>query len=425
MNTQLNAQDLDFCSGLLCIELDSQSPHFTDKAPALLTREATNVLAGHIADDLNRLLDEGIAPAGLAMTGALYDQIDIFRPGFPLLTALADLMRRAPRNDGLPPPRLALGASADRFPIAALNPHPQPTFGPLALLPFCLVGPGPVMDRLYIDMENNLARIGESFPVTRAAVETLFNVPVLSLFYATLSDLCAWLRTQLENNDLQGLWELLEPALFERPGPHQVILADSGNRYLLVDDEAWAPFYTFDDWARFGPGRTVAADQLENAYQNWLRQFRLYAMALPGYGLPLRIVSGSPAVECDEVSAAMTAVRAAPMLNDDYLVETAYSRPGEGQPARLLATQQGGGDLNVIAYSLASLASDGQLLSLEHFYPLRAAGLEAIVEEIRQRGERYGILCTIQQPGWLIYSPADRRLGVLSDHNQALVAPES
>lgn len=166
MNTQLSAQDLDFCSGLLCIELDSQSPQFTDKAPSLLTREAANGLAGHIADDLNRLLEEGIAPAGLVLAGALYDQTDIFRPGFPLLTALADLMRRAPRSGGLPPPRLALGASADRFPIEALNPQPQSTFGPLALLPFCLVGSGEVMDRLYIDMENNLTQGGEPSTAT-------------------------------------------------------------------------------------------------------------------------------------------------------------------------------------------------------------------------------------------------------------------
>ena len=422
LNTQTSAPDLDFCSGLLCIELDSESPQFTDQAPALLTRDAANLLAGHIADDLNRLLEEGVAPAGLVLAGALYDQTDIFRPGFPLLTALADLMRRAPRHDGLPPPRLALGVSGDRFPVAALNPQPQSTFGPLALLPFCLVGPGEVMDRLFVEMESRLSQ-GEASLATRTAVQTRFNVPILNLFYATLGDLCAWLRTQLENNDLQGLWQLLEPALFERPGPHQVILADSGNRYLLADDEAWAPFYTFDDWARFGPGRSVAADQLEEAYRRWLRQFRLYAMALPGYGLPLRMVLGSSAVECDEVSAAMAAVQVAPALNDDHLVETAYGQPGAGQPAQLLVTAQGGGELDVIAYSLATLADDGRLLSLEHFYPLRAAGLEAIMAEIRQRGERYGIPHTIQQPGWLVYLPADRRLGALDDQGQWLTLP--
>ncbi|MDQ5909924.1 MAG: hypothetical protein QG599_2019 [Pseudomonadota bacterium] len=425
MNTQSSPPDLDFCSGLLCIELDNQSSQSLDKTPPLLVREAANALAGHIADDLDRLLDEGIAPAGLVLAGALYDQTDIFRPGFPLLTALADLMRRAPRNNGLPPPRLALGASGDRFPIAALNPQPQSTFGPLALLPFCLVGPGEVMDRLYPDMENNLAQGGEPSEATRAAVQTQFNIPILNLFYATLGDLCAWLRTQLEDNDLQGLWQLLEPALFERPGPHQVILTDSGNRYLLADDAAWVPFYTFDDWARFGPGRTVAADQLEAAYRRWLRQFRLYAVALPAYGLPLHIVVGSPAIESDEVSAAMVAVRSAATLNEDYLVETVYTLSGNRQPARLLATQQGDEELDVIAYSLATLADDGQLLSLEHFYPLHAAGLEAIVKEIERRSEHYGIPHTIQQTGWLVYSPADRCLGAVDDHNQALIAPRA
>ena len=392
--------------------------------PPLLGRDLANTLADRVVNDLNRLLDGGIAPAGLALAGALYDQTDIFRPGFPLLTALADLMRRAPRHNGLPPPRLALGASGDRFPIAALNPQPQAGFGPLVLLPFCLVGPAEDMDRLFIEMENRLAS-GEASPETRTAVETAFGLPVLNLFYATLGDLCAWLRTQLEDADLQGLWQLLEPALFERPGPHQVVLADSGNRYLLVNDEAWAPFYTFDDWARFGPGRTVAAEQLEEGYRRWLRQFRLYAVALPAYGLPLRMIMGSPEVEADEVDDALAAVRAAKPLNEDYLVETVYTRTGDRQPARLLATQHGDKDLEVIAYSLAMLAEDGQLLSLEHFYPLRAAGLEAIVAEIEGRSARYGLPHTIRNPGWMVCSPADRCLGVVDEQDQLLMAPQA
>lgn len=422
MNTQTRVADLDFCSGLLCIELDSQSPQFTAQAPALLTRDAANQLAGVVADDLQRLIEDGIAPAGLVLAGALYDQTDIFRPGFPLLTALADLMRRAPRHNGLPPPRLALGVSGERFPIAALNPQAQSTFGPLALLPFCLVGPGEVMDRLFVEMENNLAQ-GEVSAATRAAVETLFNVPVLNLFYATLGDLCAWLRTELENNDLQGLWQLLEPALFERPGPHQVILADSGNRYLLANDEAWAPFYTFDDWAQFGPGRDTAAEQLESGYRRWLRQFRLYALALPSYGLPLRMVCGIPGMESEDVDAALAALQAAPALNEDDLIETAYEATDADAPARLLVTVQGGGELDVIAYSLATLAEDGRLLRLEHCYPLCAAGVEAINQEIQQRSARDGIPHTIQQPGWLVCSPGDRRLGALDDQGQWLSLP--
>lgn len=423
MNIQPSTQDLDFCSGLLCIELDSQSPNFTDKAPALLSEEAAERLAKQMVDDLNHLLDEGIAPAGLVMVGALYDQTDIFRPGFPLLTALADQMRRAPRHDGLPPPKLALGTQAGRFPINGLDPRTQPILNPLVLLPFCLVGPSQVMDRLHIDMETTLARIGEAFPATHAAVENLFQVPVLNLFYTTLSDMCVWLRNQMKDNGLQGLWALLELSLFERPGPHQIVLAGSHNRYVLADDEAWTPFYTFDRWARFGPGRAVAAEQLEIVYQDWLRQFRLYAVALPGYGLPLHIVLGAPSVECSDTLAALTAVRAAPALNDDYVVETAYLQSGNSQPVKLLATRHSSDELSVIACSVASVGSDGQLLSLEHFYPLAATGLEAILDLIRQRSEQYGLPCTMRQPGGLIHSPADRRLGVLDEQNRVLVAP--
>ncbi|MCP5197219.1 MAG: hypothetical protein H6974_10595 [Gammaproteobacteria bacterium] len=423
MNTQTSAHDLDFCTGLLCIELDSESPLFTGKAPPLLTFEATNVLASHVAGDLNRLLEEGVAPAGLVLAGALYDQTDVFRPGFPLLSALADLMRRAPRSAGLPPPQLVIGASDGRFPIAALNPQSQTGFGPLALLPFCLVGTSTVMDRVFVDMENTLARNAQASPTTHAAVQTAFGIPVSNLFYATLGDLCAWLRIQFENNDLYEFWQLLEPALFERPGPHQVTLAGSGNCYLLMDDEAWAPFYTFDDWAHFGPGRAVAVGQLGEEYQRWLRQFRLYAVALPAYGLPLRTVPGTPAVQQDEAEAMMVAVRAAPALDDTYLTETTYLSAGDIPPARLLATQHTAKELDTIAYSLATLAADGQLLRLEHFYPLRAEGLEAIVDQIRQRGESQGVPYALKQPGWLVYSPTERCLGALDENDQVMTAP--
>jgi hypothetical protein len=359
----------------------------------------------------------------LVLAGALYDQTDVFRPGFPLLSALADLMRRAPRNAGLQPPQLALGASDGRFPVDALNPRPQSSFGPLALLPFCLVGTSEVMDGLFVEMENVLTRNGQASPATHASVQATFGVPVLNLFYATLGDLCAWLRTQLENNDLRELWQLLEPALFERPGPHQVILADSGNRYLLMDDEAWAPFYTFDDWARFGPGQAVAASQLSEGYQRWLRQFRLYAVALPAYGLPLRKVLGVPAIQQDEIAAVLAAVQAAPVLNNDYLTETVYVQTGDVPPARLMATQHAERELDTIAYSLATFGVDGQLLKLEHFYPLCADGLEAITDQIQQRSESQGIPYTIKQPAWLVYSPTERCLGALDDNDQVVTAP--
>jgi len=423
LDNQTSAHNLDFCSGLLCIELDSQSPLFIGKAPPLLASEAANDLASQVTDDLNRLLEEGIAPAGLVLAGALYDQTDVFRPGFPLLSALADLMRRAPRPAGALPPHLALGASGDRFSIDALNPQPQSSFGPLALLPFCLVGTSEVMDRLFVDMEESLTRNGQASSATQATIQSAFGVPIVNLFYATLGDLCAWLRTQLENNDLRELWQLLEPALFERPGPHQVTLADGGNRYLLMNDVAWTPFYTFDDWARFGPGQTVAAGQLSENYQHWLRQFRLYAVALPAYGLSLRRVLGAPALQQEETAAALTALQGAPTLDNDYLTETVYAQKDNTPPAKLVATQHTEKELDVIAYSLATFAADGQLLSLEHFYPLSADGLEAIANLIQQRGESQGILPVIKQPGWLTYSPTERCLCALDENDQVLTAP--
>jgi hypothetical protein len=73
---------------------------------------------------------------------------------------------------------------------------------------------------------------------------------------------------------------------------------------------------------------------------------------------------------------------------------------------------------------LATFAVDGELLGLEHFYPLSADGLEMIPGLVQQRGESQGVLPIIKQPGWLTYSPTGRCLGALDENDQVVTAPK-
>ncbi len=84
--TPTASHELSHYAGLLALELDLQRPDFTGVPPEPLSVTAATALAGHLAKDLDRILD-GIHHLGLILPGALYDQTEILRPGFPLINA--------------------------------------------------------------------------------------------------------------------------------------------------------------------------------------------------------------------------------------------------------------------------------------------------------------------------------------------------
>ena len=215
-----------------------------------------------------------------------------------------------------------------------------------------------------------------------------FGLTALNLSFATVGDLCALLRVQLEGNDLLPLWELLEHAWFERPGVRSATL-DGGNRFLVADDHAHTLFYTFDDWAQFGPGRGLPATQLGDGYRRWARLQRQYVMALEAYGLHVRWVLANPQLEntlaAVEGEAAKAALREIPCLSGDYLVEAIFQNDSENPERRMTITNHADPELGTLAYTVMSLDAGGQLLRLEHHYPLRPQGLNAIIDRLIQR----------------------------------------
>ena len=62
-----------------------------------LTRDEAAELAAHIAADLQALVPAA-TEARLAVAGALFDAVELLRPGFPVWATLDELARRVPRG---------------------------------------------------------------------------------------------------------------------------------------------------------------------------------------------------------------------------------------------------------------------------------------------------------------------------------------
>lgn len=412
--TDIAAPELRHYAGLLAIELDPKRSDPAGVPPAPLSVAAAAALAGHLAKDLDRILN-GIAHLGLILPGALYDQTEILQPGLPLIEALAGLYHGSSRSRGaaFTPQLIALGADRGFFPLAAINPLRRPDSGPLLLLPFCFIGPSADIAQLARVMEDTLLQNGAVSPATDEAVRQAFGLAALNLSFATVSDLCALLRVQLESNEFLPLWELLEHAWFERPGTRSVEL-EAGNRFLVAADHVHTPFYTFNDWAQFGPGRTLPTAELGEGYLRWAKAQRQYALALDAYGLHVRRVLANPHLETTlatmDDAAALAALRDIPCLSGDYLVERIFHNDSEQPERQMQITHQADPELGTLAYTVTTLDADGQLLRLEHHYPLRPQGLPVIADQLVQRCAEQGTERQVLHPGRLLYSESGRSL---------------
>lgn len=405
--------ELGQCSAVLTVELDPETFSPDSLPPGPLDRESAARVAGHIAGDMQQLFGD-LSDLSLVLPGALYDQTELLRPGFPILDALDNIFRGTLVRGGYKPQVIALGTDSGPFPVAVLNPACQPGAGPLLLLPFMFAGRKLKAMTLSSNLENTLLAQGTASEATIAAVQEAFGVQAVNMSYATVNDLCALLKVQLENSDFAPLWELLEHALFQRAGVCRVALP-SGNVYLLADGAVYAPYYTFDDWAQFGPGRDLPAAELAEGYSQWVRCHRQYTLTLNAYGLPVHYLIASPSLEQDDAAAALVAAQAATPLGGDFVVETLERTPSDTQESRLIITNQYLPALGTLAYTVVALDAAGRPLTLEHYYPLSPHGLSAIIDSLIQRSDHFGVARQVMHPRTLVYSLDGRCLEPAND----------
>jgi hypothetical protein len=179
--------------------------------------EAAGALVALIARDLARFAP-GATEHDLAVAGALFDPVELLRPGFPLHAELGQLLAGAPRafeprvmafaGDGLPP---------------ALHPDPAHAHGPLRLLPWVLRGSREALRPLADELEANLLETGMAPAETALALQAAFAAPIEHARYLTAHDVAAMMAMQYEHAGLAPLWPLLETALFGGEGEIAVL----------------------------------------------------------------------------------------------------------------------------------------------------------------------------------------------------------
>jgi hypothetical protein len=130
--------------------------------------------------------------------------------------------------------------------------------------------------------------------------------------------------------------------------------------------------------------------------------------------LQVRQVLANPRLEETLATAdgetALATFRNIPCLSGDYLVERIFHNDSERPERRMLITHQADAELGTLAYTVTSLDADGQLLRLEHHYPLQPRGVQVIAGQLTQRCSEQGAERQVLHPGRLLYSEAGRSL---------------
>jgi hypothetical protein len=346
----MDAQPLTALPAVLALELPpGQAP-----AAATLSRDQAEALAALIADDLHALLPR-IGEARLALVGALFDPVELLRPGFPAWATLDELARRVPR--GHLENVVAFGSHQGHMPAQTLEPEPEHAGGALRLLPLSVLAPEALAGDLAQQMELQLVGRGEAGARTADWLMRTLGVQLEHARYLSRNDLLALTCVQYEHVNLAPLWSLLEAALLTPYQPETALSARGlPLRYADGAVSAGSPAA----WLAAQPGDPSAR---AHAFAGLVFELRQYAALLAAHHLPLRLDGGEAA--------------------DGWLLETVAAPDPALAPPVLFAHEAPG--LGTVAVTAAQSGSDGRQRLLAHGYPLAPQALGPLVAVLAAR----------------------------------------
>ncbi len=282
------------CLGAIAVEL---KPSATAPVGGL-DRGQAGALAEHLARDLARFVPAA-AGLDLVLLAALFDPVELLRPGWPLHAELERLCALAPgcaSGSALPtvagsagaagPRVLAIGAADGALP-ASLRPSTDYPLGPLRLLPWLLRGDRDLAAAVGAELEAGLLDAGMAAADTALQIQDGFGLAVEHVRYLTVHDLAAMIALQYEHAGLASLWPLIEAALL---APAQDAWLDAAPEPLVRYSGAQArlALFDFDAWieAGFAPAGTDAA-RLSRAFDRFQMRQRQLATVLEAHGVPV------------------------------------------------------------------------------------------------------------------------------------------
>lgn len=366
---------------LAAVETDATKYYGADASrPGILGPADAEQMLSHLAADLKALLPD-ISACSLIAAGALFDQTQVLRPGFPVFSALEEVST-SQESTRFKAGLVSIGAAEGRMPVTDLQPLDGVPLGLLQLLPVVVHGPTELIDSLGQAMEYRFLEEGQLSAHSAAWMESAFGISINHARLMTLTDLNAMLRMQLDHFGFLPLWELLDAALAGTAGP-LAVTSHGGHAFEWRDGCIHTRFDTFDYWASEGAGasRPAARQALADGYAEWTREVRQYLTTLAGHGLD--VCFHAPDGE---------------VLQGTFFSE---SSPEPAGARDSVLTEHSFGELGTIAITAAI---DGRL---EHYYPLCAQGLNDVHASLRDRipGGH-----TVAFPGTLLYDEKSRRL---------------
>jgi hypothetical protein len=351
----VEAGPLQALPAVLALELSS------DEHPQrlTLTRDEAAELAALVADDLNTLVPE-VTQARLVLAGALFDAVELLRPGFPTWATLDELARRVPR--GQLENVVAFGSHEGHMPAQPLEPNPAYADGPMRLLPLSLLVPETLAEELSERLEVELVGRGEAGARTADWLMRCFGVRLEHARYLSRNDLLALTCVQYEHVNLAPLWQLLEAAMLT-PYRAETTLSARGLAWHYADGKVSAQSPA--QWLALQPGDNA---ERSHAFAGIVFELRQYAALLHAHGLPLQL----DATRDNDIE-----------QGDGWLLETATS-PDNAYDAPTLFAHEAPG-LGVVAITVAQRGPAGRARVLAHGYPLHAAALGPLVTTLADR----------------------------------------
>ncbi|WP_445145450.1 hypothetical protein [Dyella sp. Tek66A03] len=352
---------------VLALELTSgdASPRRT------LSRDEAAELAALMAEDLHALVPQ-VGQARLAVAGALFDAVELLRPGFPVWATLDELARRVPR--GHLENVVAFGTHDGHMPAQPLEPEAAFADGPMRLLPITVLAPESLADPLSEKLEVELVGRGEAGQRTADWLMRTLGVQLEHARYLSRNDLLALTCVQYEHVNLAPLWTLLEAALLT-PYRDESALSARGLRMRYVEGrvEVQSPA----DWLS---SQNTDISQRGHDLAGLVFELRQYAALLDAHHLPL-VLPGTDAAE--------------PATG--YLLETFAAADAAYDAPALYAHEAPG--LGVVAVTLAQRGHGGRARVLAHGYPLHPRALGPLVADL---SGRYGIASDLHALGRIL-----------------------
>ncbi|UJJ60178.1 hypothetical protein [Rhodanobacter denitrificans] len=349
--------------------------------PARLTftRDEAAALAALIAADLHALVPQ-VDAARLALAGALFDQVELLRPGFPVWAALDELARRVPRSqlENV----VAFGSHEGQMPAQPLEPSPTYAEGPMRLLPMSLLAPAGQAEELSEQLEIQLVGRGEAGALTADWLMRTLGIRLEHVRYLSRNDLLALTCVQYEHVNLAPLWALLETALLT-PYREEATMSARGLAVRYADGKVLAQ--SPSQWLAAQPGD---AGQRAHDFAGIVFELRQYAALLDAHQLPLQL----------QPDAARPAAAA-----DGYLLETLSTVEPGYDPPTLFAHEAPG--LGVVAITVAQRGDGGHARALAHGYPLQPQALGLLLARLT---DQYGIVAELHASGRIVLDAAGR-----------------